>query len=88
MQQVHQQLSINHFDDLCDEDEETKQQDKKLISTCNAGVDTCDSDTDGSKNKQDSAVASVSCERVIFHLKTLGGQLSTRRNRVEKQLVL
>ena len=48
VQQVLQQLRTNQFNDSCDEDEETDLQDENLVSTCNAGVESFDSDTDSS----------------------------------------
>ena len=38
-------------------DEDTELQDEKFVPTCNAGVESSDSDTDSSKSEQDSADA-------------------------------
>ena len=47
------------MDDSCDEDEENDLQDEDLFSTCNAGIEHSDSNTDSSKDKQDSVAASI-----------------------------
>ena len=46
------------FDNSCDEDEETELQDKNLIPTRNAGVESSDSDTSSSEDEHDSAAVS------------------------------
>ena len=58
VQQILQRFQTDQFDDSCDEDEETELQDKNLIPTRNAGVESSDSDTDSSEDDYDSAAAS------------------------------
>ena len=57
VQQILQRLQTDQFDDSCDEDEETELQDKNLIPTRNAGVESFESYTDSSEDEHDSAAA-------------------------------
>ena len=59
VQQVLQRLRTKPFNGFCDEDEETDLKGEDLISTCNAGVESFDCDTDSSEDEQESVVASV-----------------------------
>ena len=59
VQQVLQRLRFNQFDVSCDGDEEIDLQYEDLIPTCNAEIESFDSDTDSSKDEQNSAAASI-----------------------------
>ena len=59
VQQVLQRLQTDQLDDSCDENEETKLQDKEFVLNCCAGVKSCDSDTDSGEDEQSSAALSI-----------------------------
>ena len=54
VQQILQRLQTDQYNHSCDEDEKSDLQDKDLISTFNAGVESSDSE-----DEQDSAAVSV-----------------------------
>ena len=78
VQKVLQRLQTDQFDDSLDENEETDLQDEDLTHTCDAGVESSNSDTDSSEDEQDSATASVATLLlellflIILHLKICG----------------
>ena len=59
VQQVLQRLQTDQLDDSCDENEDTELQDEAFIPNCYTGVESCDSNTDSGKDKQNSATVST-----------------------------
>ena len=88
VQQVLQRLQTDHFDDCCDENEETELQDKEFVPNCCAGVKSCDSDTDSGEDEQSSAAVSIDflSESDQSVSQNTAGQVNVRNGTVWKSI--
>ena len=88
LQQVLQWLQTDQLDDSCDENEETELQDKEFVPNCCAGIKSCDSDTDSSKDKQSSAAVSIDflSESDQSVSQNTAGQVNARNGTVWKNI--